>query len=98
MPEWLDPRAIGLLVFLAILSLLFGAVRRDPPLAIAASTCGIVIAWVGLMWAGDVGQEAVGALLVATIGLFLMIHGNDRAKAAKAARALEERGSTDHPA
>jgi hypothetical protein len=89
----MHPERIALIAFIAIVALLIGALRRDPPLAIAATSTGFVIGWIGVMWAGDIGQDALGALLVATIGIALTVHGNDRAKAAKARREAEAQAS-----
>ena len=71
--EWLsEPRTLVLLVVLAVLTVVFGRLRREPPLTLAMSTIGVVAAWAGVFWAGALGIAAMGAVALAFIGAFLM--------------------------
>ena len=91
MPEWLShPLDIGLMIMLALLAAFFGRMRRDPPLAIAASAAGVTFFWAGLRWAGFLGQDATGALFLGSLGIILSAWAQDRAKAAKVGRAAQE--------
>jgi CHASE2 domain-containing sensor protein len=85
--EWLgEPRTLVLLAFLAVLTVVFGRIRREPPLAVAASTVGAVMAWAALFWAGSLGRDAMTMLLLAVVGVSLIQFGSNRAKAHRAAR------------
>ena len=93
--EWLGvPGTLVLLAFLAVLTVVFGRLRREPPLAVAASTVGVVMAWAALSWAGSLGRDALTTLLLGVVGVALMQFGSNRAKAHRAAQiaASQPRG------
>ena len=85
--EWLtEPRTLVVLVVLAILTVVFGRLRREPPLTIAMSTIGIVATWAGISWAGALEIGATGAVALAFIGAYLMTTASERGRTSKRRR------------
>lgn len=92
--EWLgEPRTFVLLVVFALLTVVFGRVRREPPLTTAMSTIGIVAALAGLFWAGASGIAAMGAVALVFIGAYLMTTAYERGRTSK-----KRRQEADSPA
>ena len=92
--EWLgDARTLVPLVVLAVLTVVFGRLRREPPLTIAMSTIGIVATFAGISRAGALGIGAMGAVALAFIGAYLMTTVYERGRIDK-----KRREEADSPA
>ena len=92
--EWLvDSRTLVPLVVLAVLTVVFGRLRREPPLTIAMNTIGIAATLAGISWAGALGIGAMGAVALAFIGAYLMTTTYERGRTSK-----KRREEADSPA
>ena len=92
--EWLvDTRTLVPLVVLAVLTVAFGRLRREPPLTIAMNTIGFVATFAGISWAGTLGIGAMGAVTLAFIGGYLMTTAYERGRTDK-----KRREEADSPA
>jgi predicted membrane protein len=85
-----EPRTLVLLVALAVLTAVFGRFRREPRLTIAMNTIGVVAAWAGMFWAAALGTPALGAVVLAFIGAYLMTTTYERGRTNKKQRAKAE--------
>lgn len=89
--EWLgEPRTLVLLAALAVLTVVFGRVRREPPLTTAMSTIGVVAAWAGMFWATELGTAALGAVVLVFVGAYLMTTAYERGRTNKKRREEAE--------
>ncbi|MFN2484170.1 MAG: hypothetical protein ABR509_04440 [Candidatus Limnocylindria bacterium] len=79
--DWLlDPVPLGILGVTALLSVLIGRWRGDPPLIVGASTIGYLFVLIGLWWSGTIGDEASYATAAAGFGAILMTMAAERAR------------------
>lgn len=88
MLTWLtDPVTIVVVLFLTLIALAFGVVRREPWWAIGASIVGVAIFMLAVRWAGEIGNGADMAVVVAATGAGLWTMANERVRARRMQRS-----------
>jgi hypothetical protein len=82
---WISPYPIVLGVALAAFGILLGRIRGDSRSVIGLYTAGSVLMFFGLAWSSTLGQQAFGALAVASLGAILSTMGSERSQVARKA-------------
>jgi len=82
----ISPYTIILVAALVAFGIVVGRMRRESRYVIALNTVGVVLFFVGMAWASSLGQEAFGAMAVATLGAILFTMGSERSRVARSAR------------
>jgi hypothetical protein len=81
---WVDSSTVAVLVAIGTLTFVVERLRRESPAVIALNTIGVVIFYFGIRWSFEVGDEAFGPMVAASLGTLLFTTGYERSRRARA--------------
>jgi hypothetical protein len=77
---WISPYSIVLAVALVAFGLLVGRIRGNSRSVTALNTVGVLLFFIGLAWASNLGQQAFGAVAVGSLGAILLTMRSERGR------------------
>jgi hypothetical protein len=85
--QWISAYSIVLVVFLVAVGVLVGRMRGESRSMIAMNIVGTLLFLGGIAWSISLGQQAFGAVAVATLGVVLFSMASERSRGARASRS-----------